>query len=202
MNYNFEKQTEVWRDGEVDRLTVTMEFPVFDKSKAAKRINKYYARRNKRFVELCKRVLLSKKASLPDHSANALLRSRVTYNEDGKLSVITDTRVEFGCVDCPTPQVVNDELRFADIWDTRTGTPLTLSALGFSKRRVQRKIFEEIAELCRCGRAYLYPDAVKRAERHFSAKNIYISSSGQLYLFFQPNTIAPRGEGVMHIEVR
>jgi hypothetical protein len=44
-----------------------------------------------------------------------------------------------------------------------------------------------------------YPDACKRAERHFSAGNFYINDNGKVVLFYQQNTVAPRSTGFVTV---
>jgi len=194
--YTLEKESEIWRDEDKILLSVTIEYPLLaTKSRASARINKYYAKRNKRFIELCKRTILPKVTAEPGASTvTAELRCKVSYYDDNRISIISDSVFS---------RYV-EATRHGDIWSLNTGTPESLAALfpthNHPKRELRNYISSELQRKTERFIGNYYPDAVKRAERHFSSKNIFISSGGNPVIFFQQNTIAPRGEGFVQFE--
>jgi hypothetical protein len=193
--YSLEKETEIWRVGDEELLTVSIEYPLFTALGKSK-INSYYVRRNKKFMALCKKRILPKIVLFECvKPVEVRMKSRVTYCGDNILSVLTDV----------TFSAFAETARIADIWDCKTGTPLSLSDLfpntANVKKLIMRQVTERIAHRSEMMMCPYYPDAVKRAKRCFSADNIYIAASGEPVLFYPQNTIAPRSEGFVQFVI-
>jgi hypothetical protein len=187
MTYSLERETELWRDGERVILSVTIEFPLFAGiSKAVRRINKYYKQRNGKFTELCKRSLMKF-----DDGTEAALLSRLTFSDDEYISVLSETSFSGHA----------ESSRTADIWRVTDGAPVLLRDRlpEKSERELRKYAANEISRRLKTDPAMYYPDAAKRAERHFSAENVYLNSEGNAILYYQQNTVAPRSTGFVTI---
>ncbi|MDR0936106.1 MAG: RsiV family protein [Oscillospiraceae bacterium] len=189
MTYSLERETELWRDGERVLLSVTIEFPLFAGiSKAVKRINKYYKQRNAKFTELCKRSLMK----FNDGTQAALL-SRVTFADNERVSVVSETSFSGHA----------ESSRTADVWSVADGSPVLLCDLlpGKSERELRKTCAGEISRRLKTDPAMYYPDAGKRAARHFSTENVYLNAEGNAVIYYQQNTIAPRSAGFITIKI-
>ncbi|MDR0857685.1 MAG: RsiV family protein [Oscillospiraceae bacterium] len=189
MTYSIERETELWREEERVVLTVAIEFPLFaGTSKAIRRINKYYSQRNSKFIELCKRSLMK----FCD-GTEAALQSRVVFADENYISIVSDTGFSGHA----------ESSRTADVWRVSDGIPVLLRDLlpGKAERELRKFAASELTRRLNIDPALYYPDVEKRAGRHFSAENFYISADGKITLFYQQNTVAPRSCGFVQLTV-
>ncbi|MDR2360234.1 MAG: hypothetical protein LBD85_03000 [Oscillospiraceae bacterium] len=187
MPYTTEKFTEIWRgkDGR-EALSVSIEYPALTlHSTPARKINAYYARRNRQFTEICKKILPRRTADISGLPVKAILTTQITYIDAKRVSLLN--AVDF-----------NGAARAricADLWSLESGTPLPYTALFPETRNPKGHILKlvrsEIRRQSERGFHTFYPGALKRMRSAFAARNIFLNSGGEAVILFPRGTIAP-----------
>lgn len=201
-----EKRMELWKDSGKTLMHAEISFLKLHCIKenagytGAARINRYYLHMNRQIIRYCKKRLLphvikAYKSAVERGEAftetRVFAKSRLTYNENGILSIYTDIseNSEFGSI----------TIRFGDVWNLNTGCPVSLSAFFPYAKNYKKKIKDYvISEVSRLRHRELgsYFDRVKRnCRRYFTSDNFYLTDEG-LVVFYQMYTIGPRSVGV------
>lgn len=193
----------VWEAEGVPVLTarVSLPQPTDTRGRAARRIRRYYRAQGRAFLRYCDRWLVpvlaepvraALAASRPLPMFQAELTFHITYNEGGFWSLYTQSGE-------PLPEGGTLLRRRGDIWDLRTGYPVTLDRFprpqGGWKRAVTALAGAEIQRQEAAGIARYDPGWRQKLRRQFNPMNVYLTPEG-LTFFYPMFTIAPSVEGI------
>lgn len=193
------------REWTVDSLSVltadlSLPRPVDRKSRAGKRLERFYQLQCRAYLRYCERFIFPYAAQLCRQAletaqalpvCTASLRYRVTRNEGGIVSLYTQSREV-----CGTPPYLQ---RHGDTWNLETGYPIPISAC-FPRRAPVKKLLcaaaaEQIARQEAAGISRYHENWRKDLRRSFNPQNYYLTGEG-LTFFWQMHAIAPASEGV------
>lgn len=175
--------------------------PVTVNNRFSRRIQQYYQLQSRAFLRYCERWLfpqavteyhaaLAASAPLPHFQAE--LSYQITYQEQGLLSLYTQSRERT----LPGPSLLT---RRGDTWDLSTGYPVPLADFfppksGW-KKQLLRLAAESIQQQESAGIAHYHPHWNKALKRYFNRENFYLTEEG-LVFFFPMYSIAPAAEGI------
>lgn len=191
-----------WTVDDIPILTaaVSVPRPMDRRSRAARRIDRFYQLQARAYFRYCENWLFPKAAAAyrqaladsgPLPSCSASLGYTVTCSERGLWSLHTDTRE---CMGGRT-----EVLRRGDTWDLRTGYPIPLSDF-FPHRTPVRKLLlqtaaEEIARQEAAGIARYHDKWRQELRRSCNRENFYVTPEG-IRFFWQMYAVAPAAEGI------
>ncbi|MDR3149063.1 MAG: hypothetical protein LBT88_03460 [Oscillospiraceae bacterium] len=181
-----ERFTEVWRGNDgAELLSVIIEYPVLNLcGTPARKINAYYTRRNNKFAETCKKILLTRSSETSNTPLKVTLTTRITFIGENLVSLLN--LAEFG--GAAKSRVC------ADLWSLESGAPLPYTSLFPEVRNPKRHILNlvrsEIERQPERGFRTFYPGALKRLRSAFSVQNIFLNSQGKAVILFPRGSIA------------
>lgn len=182
------------------RADISLPCPVSPDSRIQRRIERFYQLQSRSYLRYCEnwlapkaaadcRQALTDSAPLPQYTAR--LTYQITCNENGILSLFTDSREFTG----GKPLV----LRRGDTWDLQTGYPLPASAFFPRHTPLRRLLLRTAADEIRRQEdagisryADNWPQAMKRT---WNRSSFYITPDSFCY-FWQMYAIAPAAEGI------
>ena len=187
-------------------LSLKMTYPEFFKkdSRAARRLNRFYQKITQEYIKTAKKhfmpIGICKYDECLENSREFIpfalsISYTVTENSPCCLSLYREITEKCGK---GRPEV----FRFGDVWDIRTGWPLSLRDFCGGKKysRRQKELLAGILctaeeQMKKSERQY-YENYKKRIKKYFNPENFY-RKDGQCILFYQENTIAPAFEGTI-----
>lgn len=191
-----------WTQDGLPVLTAELSLPqpTDRKHRTAKRLNRFYQVQCRAYLRYCEQFLFPYAAQLCRQAiensqtlpvCTASLTYRVTRNQDGILSLYTQTREV--CGTAPFLQ------RHGDTWNLATGYPVPLNVC-FPRRAPVKKLLcaaaaEEITRQESMGISRYHENWRMELRRSFNAQNYYLTGEG-LTFFWQMHAIAPATEGV------
>lgn len=203
-----EKRRELWKDSGKTILHAEISFLNIQCARdcsghnhtGIKRINSYYQHMSRQIIRYCKKKLLPQvikacKAAAeknePYPETKVFAKSRLTYNENGLISIFTDITENTGYAETT--------MRFGDVWNLISGVPVPLSAffpeVRNYKKRIRDQVIREVTRLRDRELGIYYGKVRKNCSRFFSSDNFYLTDEG-LVIFYQMYTIAPKTEGI------
>lgn len=197
----FSAQREWTADGlPVLTAEVSLPRPTDRKSRTGRRLDRFYQLQCRAYLHYCEQFLFPHAVRLcrqamegaqPLPECTATLRYRVTRNEDGILSLYTQSREVCGGG--------ADLHRYGDTWNLKTGCPIPLSVC-FPRRAAVKKILcsaaaEEIARQEGAGISRYHENWRQELRRSFNTQNFYLTGE-ELVWFWQMHAIAPAAEGI------
>ena len=180
--------------------TVSLPRPAEDRSRAARRIRRFYQLQARSYLRYCENWLFpwaaaeyrrALETSAPLPCCTADLTHRVTCCQDGVWSLYTESRERMGGR--------TELLRRGDTWSLADGYPLPLAAFFPKREPVKRTLLalaaEEIAAQEAAGVARYHDKWRQQLRRSFNRENFFVTPEG-LSIFWQMYAIAPAAEGI------
>ena len=191
-----------WTVDDIPVLTATVSLPrpADDRSRAARRIRRFYQLQARSYLRYCENWLFpwaaaeyrrALEVSGPLPCCTAQLTHRVTCCRDGIWSLYTESRERLGGQ--------TEVLRRGDTWDLTTGYPLPLTAFFPKREPVKRTLLalaeREIVAQEAAGVARYHDKWRQQLRRSFNRENFFVTPEG-LSVFWQMYAIAPAAEGI------
>lgn len=192
-----------WTVDEIPVLSavISLPQPTDTANRTARRIHRYYQLQGRSFFSYCENWLLPQaeeeyrlalESSRPLPHFHAELTYQVTLNQDGFLSLYTQSRE-------PSPGKRDLLQRRGDTWDLTAGYPVPLKDFFPRGSRWKRTLLSAAeAEILRQEAAGVssYHDSWKqKLRRHFNPHNYYFTETG-LCWFYPMYAIGPAAEGI------
>ena len=179
---------------------VSLPRPADDRSRAARRIRRFYQLQARSYLRYCENWLFPWTAAEYRHAlevsgplpcCTAQLTHRITFCRDGICSLYTESRERMGGR--------TEVLRRGDTWELNTGCPVPLTAF-FPKREPVKKTLLALAEREiiaqeSAGVARYHDKWRQQLRRSFNRENFFLTPEG-LSVFWPMYAIAPAAEGI------
>ena len=191
-----------WTVDDIPVLTATVSLPrpADDRSRAVRRIRRFYQLQARSYLRYCENWLFpwaaaeyrhALEVSGPLPSCTAGLTHRITCCQDGVLSLYTESRERMGGR--------TEVLRRGDTWELATGCPVPLTAFFPKREPVKRALLalaeREIAAQEAAGMARYHDKWRQQLRRSFNRENFFLTPEG-LSVFWPMYAIAPAAEGI------